>query len=237
MKHILSIILLSFLALVCYAQPAGKGKIVVKTYDAKGNLISKTTADKPNAKKTEGKVKMVRNADGKLVRQTVISMGPVINRPFDPDTIDKNRIVLQVYKKYDRIYVYYKGNFLTAYHCVFGANKIGQKYREGDKKTPEGWFSITDVRKHGKWNYFMGIDYPNNQSRENHAMAKSKGLISSTARIGGSVGIHGVWKGGDMAVKNKFHWTDGCVSLTNANVGMLAQIVQPGTRVYIGWER
>lgn len=238
MKYILSFLFLFFMVMVCEAQTNGEQKIIVKTYDAKGNLVSETREDKPaETKEPEGKVQMVRNENGELIRQTIISLGPVINRPFNPDTIDKDQIVLQVYKKYDRVYVYYKGDFLTAYHCVFGKNKVGQKYSEGDKRTPEGWFSITDVRKHDKWNYFMGIDYPNNKSRENHAMAKTKGLIPSTARIGGSVGIHGVWAGGDMAVKNKFHWTDGCVSLSNDNVAKLAQIVQPGTRVYIGWEK
>jgi murein L,D-transpeptidase YafK len=216
MKKLAFIILALIIANNCWAQPNSKTGVV--TYDSRGN-----------------KVKKVRKKNGTVV--TSISLGPVIDRPFNPDTIDKDHVVLQVYKKYDRMYIYYKGKFLTAFHCVFGKNKMGQKYREGDKKTPEGWFSITDVRKHGKWAYFMGIDYPNATSRENHAMAKSKGWIPSSARIGGSVGIHGVWKGGDMAVKNKFHWTDGCVSLNNKNVGLLSRIVKPGTRIWIGWEK
>lgn len=238
MKNIVSLILLLFTINVCLGQTGGR-KVVVKTYDAKGNLIKQSTTKQLPKKNTKhkGQVKMVKKADGSVVRQTTINLGPVIDRPFNADTIDKNRIVLQVYKKYDRLYIYHKGKFLTAYHCVFGKNKLGQKYSEGDKRTPEGWFSITEVRKHAKWAYFMGIDYPNVKSRENHAMAKARGVIPANARIGGSVGIHGVWKGGDMAVKNKFHWTDGCVSLSNDNVAKVAQIVQPGTRIYIGWEK
>jgi len=241
MKYCFCFIILLFSAQAVFAQPnKNKGKIVVKTYNAKGELISKSTASGKkiqNTKVPKGKVKMVRDANGRMVKKTVISLGKVINRAFDPDTIDKDHVVIQVYKKYDRLYIYYKGKFLTAYNCVFGKNKMGQKYREGDKKTPEGWFSITDVRRHGKWKYFMGIDYPNLASRSNHARAKAKGLIASNARIGGSVGIHGVWAGGDMAIKNKFHWTDGCVALNNNSIALLARIVQPGTRVYIGWEK
>lgn len=218
MRKLLSLLILLFTANFCTAQTGDK--VLVETYDSKGNKIQK-----------------IRKANGKIERVKVIKLGPVLDRPFNPDTIDKDHIVLQVYKKYDRMYVYYKGKFLTAYQCVFGKNKKGQKYREGDKKTPEGWFSITDVRKHGKWAYFMGIDYPNKISRTNHEMAKAKGLIPASSRIGGSVGIHGVWSGGDMAIKNRFHWTDGCVALNNTNVALLAKICKPGTRIWIGWEK
>jgi murein L,D-transpeptidase YafK len=196
------------------------GKVLVETYDSKGNKVQK-----------------IRQKNGNVVTRTVIPMGPVLNRPFSADSIDKSRVVMQVYKKYGRVYVYHKGVFLTAYQCVFGKNPEGQKLFEGDQRTPEGWFTITKVRKHDKWNYFLDIDYPNLQSYKNHEAAKSKGLIPANARIGGLVGIHGVWNGGDQAIKGKFNWTDGCVSLTNETIAKLAEIVQPGTRVWIGWEK
>ena len=218
MKKLISILFILFTVTIAQAQTGGK--VLVETFDSKGNKIQK-----------------IRKKNGQVVTHKVIKLGPVLDRPFDPDTIDKDHVVLQVYKKYDRVYVYYKGKFLTAYLCVFGKNKLGQKYREGDKRTPEGWFSITDVRAHGKWKYFMGIDYPNAESRKNHEFAKAKGLIPANSRIGGSVGIHGVWSGGDLAIKNKFHWTDGCVALANKNVALLAKICKPGTRIYIGWEK
>jgi len=204
-----------------YAQTsADKGSVIVTTYDSKGNKVEK-----------------IRQPNGNVVTRTYIAMGPVLDRPFAPDTIDKSQVELQVYKKYGRVYVYYKGEFLTAYQCVFGNNVQGQKLCEGDKKTPEGWFTITNIRKHGTWDYFMDIDYPNAESYRNHEEAKKQGLIPANARIGGLVGIHGVWQGGDQAIKNKFNWTDGCVSLTNDNIEKLATIVQPGTRVWIGWEK
>ena len=218
LKHFITIVLFLFAAQYCVAQTGGK--VLVETYDSKGNKVQK-----------------VREANGEIVTRTIIAMGPVLNRPFSPDSIDKSRIVLQVYKKYGRVYVYHKGVFLTAYQCVFGQNLQGQKLCEGDKKTPEGWFTITNIRKHGTWNYFLDIDYPNLESYRNHKDAKAQGLIPANARIGGLVGIHGIWNGGDMAVNNKFHWTDGCVSLTNDNIEKLAAIVQPGTRVWIGWEK
>jgi len=166
-----------------------------------------------------------------------INMGRIIDRAFDPDTIDKNHIVIQVYKQYNRMYVYYHKDLLTCYNVVFGKKPRGQKLREGDFKTPEGWFSITKIRKHGKWSWFLDIDYPNLESQKNHSMAKEKGLIPSNSKIGGLIGIHGVWPGGDDAIKGKFNWTDGCVSMRNGDVAKLAKIVKPGTRVYIGWSK
>ena len=218
MRKIFSIFILLFLTHWSVAQTGGK--VLVETYDSKGNKVQK-----------------FKQKDGKIVRRTVISLGPALNAPFDPDTIDKNRVVIQVYKKYGRLYVYHKGKFLTTYNCVFGKNPKGQKLREGDKRTPEGWFTITDVRKHDKWNYFLDIDYPNLESYRNHEAAKKNGTIPTNSRIGGLVGIHGVWNGGDGAIKGKFNWTDGCVAVTNENIAHLASIVQPGTRVYIGWEK
>lgn len=218
MQRFFTIFILLFTVQLSHAQTGDK--VLVETYDSKGNKVQK-----------------IRQKNGKVVRRTVISMGTALNAPFNADTIDKNRIVIQVYKKYGRLYVYHKGKFLTTYNCVFGKNPKGQKLHEGDKKTPEGWFTITNVRKHGKWNFFLDIDYPNLESYRNHKAAKEKGQISKNARIGGLVGIHGVWNGGDGAIKGKFNWTDGCVSVTNKNIASLASIVQSGTRVYIGWER
>ncbi len=217
---------------VTNAQPPAGRKVIIEEYDSQGRRIYR---DNQKKKEKKGPKVKVSTENGQTVK--TITLGPVLNHPFNPDTIDKEKIVLRVYKKYGRIYVYYKGQFLTAYRCVFGKNLKGQKLFEGDKRTPEGWFTITDVRNHGKWAKFMGIDYPNEQSRKNHAMAKASGKIPQSARIGGSVGIHGVWAGGDAAIKGKFNWTDGCVSLSNPDVRELARIVRPGTRIWIGWAK
>lgn len=211
------------------AQPPAGRKIIIEEYDSQGKRIYRN--DEPEKKK-DPKV-TITTEKGQLVKK--INLGPVLNHPFSADTIDKDQIELRVYKQYGRMYVYHKGEFLTAYRCVFGKNLKGQKLFEGDKRTPEGWFTITGVRDHGKWAKFMDINYPTDESRKNHEQAKANGTIPQSARIGGSVGIHGVWEGGDAAIKGKFNWTDGCVSLSNPDVRELAQIVRPGTRIWIGW--
>jgi L,D-transpeptidase catalytic domain len=98
-------------------------------------------------------------------RQTIIIGGQALNKPFNPDTINKDSITIQIVKKSYKMFVYHKHRFLTAYKCVFGPPYLEQKQREGDRRTPEGWFKILEVRPHKEWNTFMLIDYPNEESK------------------------------------------------------------------------
>lgn len=193
---------------------AQRQKVIVETYDSKGNPV-----------------KTFKQGDKKIT-QTIISTGAVINRKFNVDTIDKDSIVIQVFKTKYRLYVYHKGRFLTAYKCVFGPNLL-PKLMEGDRKTPEGWFTIQSIVNHKTWSKFLLIDYPTDISKAIFDSAKIKKIIPSNARIGGSVGIHGIWQGGDNVIDMKHNWTDGCISLKNNDVEELAKIVQKGTRILI----
>lgn len=183
----------------------------VISYDSKGN-----------------KVEEVKKADGTTVITTTIKKPPILNRKFSMDTINVDSVFLKVVKSKLRLFVYHKGQILTAYKCVFGPNWEGQKLQEGDRKTPEGIFTISDVHKHEKWEYFMLIDYPNEESKKNFEELKLKGVISQNARIGGNIGIHGIWFNGDNVIDLKHHWTDGCISIKNADVQELAKLVKPG---------
>lgn len=189
----------------------------VISYDSKGNKIEKTN-----------------NKDGSVTITTTIKPIPVLNRKFNLDTLDLDSIVIKAVKSKYRLYVFHKGKILTAYKCVFGPNVEGQKMQEGDRRTPEGYFTITEVRKHAKWEVFMLLDYPNDESRRNFEDVKQKGLVSQNARIGGNIGIHGIWFNGDNVIDLKHNWTDGCISLKNEDVLELAKLVTPGyTRILI----
>jgi lipoprotein-anchoring transpeptidase ErfK/SrfK len=183
----------------------------VISYDSKGN-----------------KVEQKKNTDGSVTITTTIKKAPVLNRKFSIDTVNIDSIALKVVKSKNRLFVYHKGAILTAYKCVFGGNPAGQKLREGDRRTPEGIFTILESHKHDKWHTFMLFDYPNNESRKNHEEAKRKGLIPQDARIGGNVGIHGIWFNGDNVIELKHDWTDGCISLMNKDIEELNKLVKPG---------
>lgn len=186
-------------------------KTQVVTYDSRGNKIETKT-----------------NKKGEVVTTTSTIIPSALNRPFDADTIDKDSVTIKVFKAKYRMNVYYKGKILTAYKCVFGPNCTMQKLQEGDRRTPEGTFTILDVKGHDKWEKFMLLDYPNEESRRIFEAAKANGLVPSTARIGGAVGIHGIWANGDNVIDLKHNWTDGCVSIKNKDVQELSKIIKPG---------
>jgi lipoprotein-anchoring transpeptidase ErfK/SrfK len=169
----------------------------------------------------------------KKTRQTIIVGGISLNKPFDPDTINKDSVTIQVIKKNYRVYVYHKHKFLTAYKCVFGPDYLEQKQKEGDRRTPEGWFKILQVRPHKEWNTFMLLDYPNEECYKNFEANIQNGVLSKTCKIGGAIGIHGVWEDADKVVDDKRNWTDGCISMKIADLEQLKKIVKVGTPIYI----
>ena len=196
-------------------KPTHKTEVV--TYDSRGNKIE---------------TKLSKSGD--KITTTTITLPSVLNRPFNADTIDKDSVSIKVFKSKYRLNVYYKGKVLTSYKCVFGPNCTLQKMQEGDRRTPEGTFTILDVKGHNKWEKFMLLDYPNEESRRIFENAKLNGLVPSTAKIGGAVGIHGIWANGDNVIDLKHNWTDGCVSIKNRDVDELSKIIKPGfTKIVI----
>lgn len=186
---------------------------VVVTYDSKGNKVETQTSTK-NGERTITKIITVSK--------------PILNRPFNADTINKDSVSIKVFKTKYRLQVYHKGKALTAYKCVFGANNEGQKMYEGDRRTPEGIFTILDVKKHDKWDLFMLLDFPTDESKRIFEEAKTTGKLPANARIGGAIGIHGIWQNGDNVIDLKHNWTDGCIGLKNKDVEELSTIIQPG---------
>ena len=117
--------------------------------------------------------------------------------------------------------LFYQDSLLKTYPVVFGFNPTDDKLRQGDGCTPEGEFGIRDLYPHGKWKYFIWIDYPNEESWSKHNAAKASGKIPSSSQIGGEVGIHGVPEGLDEVVDQRQNWTLGCISLKNEDVAEL----------------
>ena len=71
----------------------------------------------------------------------------------------------------------------------------------------------------------MLINYPNDSAWAKFNKLKNKGIIPKTARIGGDIGIHGIWAGGDDMIELGVDWTDGCVALKNKDIEELYSIV------------
>jgi lipoprotein-anchoring transpeptidase ErfK/SrfK len=79
----------------------------------------------------------------------------------------------------------------------------------------------------------MGLNYPNDSCYRRFNDLKDKGKIPATAKIGGDVGIHGIWQGGDELIDMGVGWTDGCIALKNKDIEELFTFVGVGTPVVV----
>lgn len=150
-----------------------------------------------------------------------------------PDRPDPAQTSILIEKGKNRLTLFYQDQPIKAYPVVFGDSPIGDKRREGDRKTPEGIFKIRDLYPHPDWARFIWLDYPNPTAWREHYRAKLTGQLNWFMPIGGQVGIHGVPAGQDAIIDQRTNWTWGCPSLKNADVIELYTVVQVGTVVEI----
>ena len=80
-----------------------------------------------------------------------------------PD-VDKDPLVLVISKSAHTLTLFQDGRAVKKYTCVFGVNPDGDKIQQGDNRTPEGTFYITDKEKLGNHPYlgrsWLGLSYP-----------------------------------------------------------------------------
>lgn len=131
------------------------------------------------------------------------------------------------------LYVYDDEGWYATYPVVFGNSDQGDKLMQGDRKTPEGTFTIVNKKYHDKWDRFMLLDYPNEDSYTKFRSRKSAGIIPQNAQIGGGIGIHGTWPHEDYQIDRYRNWTEGCISLRNKDVEELYNMISVGTKVTI----
>jgi murein L,D-transpeptidase YafK len=152
---------------------------------------------------------------------------------IDPDTLNTDSLVVIVDKSKYYVQLLYKKKPIRRYKAVFGPKPMMNKCMEGDRCTPEGWFTIKHKNPNSKYDKFMLLDYPNDSARVRFNTLKEKGVIPASALIGGDIGIHGIWQGGDDMIEMGVGWTDGCVALKNKDIEELFSLVGVGTRVFI----
>ncbi len=147
--------------------------------------------------------------------------------------IDKDSVSILIEKSEYKLTMLYCNEKIKSYPVVFGSNPIDDKLRQGDSCTPEGIFKVRALYPHKSWSKFIWIDYPTEDSWKKHNTAKSSGLITENASIGGEIGIHGVPKGYDNMIDEKYNWTLGCISLKNPDINEIYSIIKVGTKIEI----
>ena len=182
-------------------------------------------------------VRIVQFTQGRMrVTQTIITplKAPTnIRIAFSPDTLKKHLLRIVVSKSSYSLRLMYGNRTIRSYKAVFGPNPTKNKLMEGDRCTPEGSFTIANKNPNSKYDRFMGISYPNDSSTRRFNAAKAAGSIPASATIGGNVGIHGIWPGGDDLIEMGIGWTDGCIALKNKDIEELFSFVGVGTRVTV----
>ncbi len=144
-----------------------------------------------------------------------------------------NSYSIVVSKQNYELKVFDDEGWYATYPIVFGSKDLGDKMREGDKRTPTGNFKVVLKKVNPKWGAELLLDYPNDESYRKFKERKAKGLIPANARIGDGIAIHATRKDEEWTIDNFYNWTDGCVSVKYTEMQDLYSYIPVGTPVSI----
>lgn len=142
-----------------------------------------------------------------------------------------------IYKQQHLLEIYANDYKLKSYSISLG-DFIGNKEREGDQKTPEGTYYVSQKNPNSKFYKALLVSYP---SPEDAQRGESNGLISivekekiqraqhdcqipsQTTTLGGFIEIHG-----GVDERSEQDWTYGCAALKNADITEIYDYAQEG---------
>lgn len=170
----------------------------------------------------------------------------VAARPADvtaqrpPLTVPLNQPKIIVKKGERKLFLYSAGKLVRTYRVGLGLSPVGDKVREGDRRTPEGDFYVFTKNDKSAFYLSLGLSYPNaahaRRGLRDHLITKAqydeilKALKEKKAppqntALGGQIYIHGNGSNRD--------WTWGCVALDDRDIRELFNVVTVGTPVTI----
>ncbi|HUV39668.1 MAG TPA: L,D-transpeptidase [Planctomycetota bacterium] len=139
-----------------------------------------------------------------------------------------------------RLTLYAGGTVVRTYRIGLGTRPAGDKTREGDGRTPEGEFYITNKNPHSRYHLSLGLSYPGKThaarglkagliTREQHDAIVSaideRQIPPWKTSLGGEIFIHGGGSASD--------WTVGCIALDDEDIAELFDAVPTRTPVLI----
>jgi murein L,D-transpeptidase YafK len=169
------------------------------------------------------------NDKGKKKKDAVKPVGAKIT----PKPKEDNPYSIIVDKSDYELKVYDAEGWYATYPIVFGSKDLGDKMKEGDKRTPDGQYKIILKKMNPKWGPELLLDYPTPSNVKRFNERKSKGLIPKTAKIGNGIAIHATRPDEEWTVDNFYNWTDGCVSVKYTEMKDLFSYIPVGTPVTI----
>jgi murein L,D-transpeptidase YafK len=121
-----------------------------------------------------------------------------------------------------KMFLFNNQRVLNDYDVDLGFAPIGDKFFEGDGRTPEGNYFIDRRNPNSKFHLSIGISYPNAEDR---AEAKALGKPP-----GGDIFIHGK---SNPLKRKRDDWTWGCIAVPNDEIELIYAMVKNGTPIQI----
>ncbi len=168
----------------------------------------------------------------KPVKKKKTTAAKVVAKPVAPDTTENPYYIIVDKSDYE-LKVYDDEGWYATYPVVFGSKDLTDKYREGDKRTPDGSFKVILKKIHKKWGPELLLDYPNDESVRRFNERKQRGALPKNAKIGNGIAIHATRPQEEWTVDNFYNWTDGCVSVKYTEMKDLFSYIPVGTPVTI----
>lgn len=138
-------------------------------------------------------------------------------------TVDK----VLVLKSERKLQLQQRGETIKSYRISLGKQPDGAKQREGDLRTPEGFYWIDWRKPSDNYQLSLHISYPNARDL---AKAKQAGVPP-----GGMIMIHGTPLDEEYP-EWFFHtldWTEGCIAMKNDDMREVWSLVKDGTLIEI----
>jgi len=164
-----------------------------------------------------------------LIALSLLFLGLTVYNVYPEDTLPEGTKIdkLVICKSKRELYAYSNGQLIKIYQISLSSEPVGAKEFEGDKKTPEGLYTINDKNANSSFHKNLGISYPNPSDIE-HAKRLGK-------PTGGDIKIHGLRNMAGFV--GKFHrlhdWTLGCIALTNSEIDELYNATEIRTPIEI----
>lgn len=138
-------------------------------------------------------------------------------------TVDK----VLVLKSERQLQLLQRGQVLKSYRISLGKQPLGAKEREGDMKTPEGFYWLDWRKTSDKYNLAMHISYPNARDLARAQLGKSA--------PGSMIMIHGTPLDDEYPewFFRTLDWTEGCIAMTNTDMQEVWNQVRDGTLIEI----
>ena len=164
-----------------------------------------------------------------LVVLCLLGLGVLIGAHFNlhplPSNITADRVIVE--KAARRLTLLRDGTPLKSYRVALGRAPVGPKEQEGDRRTPEGIYSIDFHKEDSDYHRALHVSYPEQRDIERAAAAG--------VPPGCDIMIHGIRNG--LGWIGAFHrrsdWTAGCIAVTDFEIEELWRAVPDGTPIEI----